>query len=218
MFPVLDQAEVDRLRRFGSPRSFAAGEALVRVGEPGHGLFLIVSGQVQITRGNPEQTAIVTHGPGSFVGELAQLTGRPILVDGYAVTPVEAVVIPPEWLRALLVAEADLGERIMRALILRRVGLLETPGVGAIIVGRSGDADVLRLQGFLDRNGEPHQTMDPETDPEARALIRARPSSPAASAWSGRSTRTGCSTSPSWARGRLDLPPPSTPPPRAWRC
>jgi thioredoxin reductase (NADPH) len=83
---------------------------------------------------------------------------------------VEALVIPPEKLRALLVAEADLGERIMRALILRRVGLIERE-VGPIVVGDDEDADVLRLANFLRRNGHPHQRLDPATDPDARALL-----------------------------------------------
>ena len=38
---------------------------------------------------------------------------------------VEALLVPPEQLRALIIAEADLGERIVRALILRRVALIE---------------------------------------------------------------------------------------------
>jgi thioredoxin reductase (NADPH) len=74
-------------------------------------------------------------------------------------------------MRALLVAEAELGERIMRALILRRVGLLETGVGGPVIVGRPDNGDVLRLVGFLRRNGHPRQNLDPETDPEAKALI-----------------------------------------------
>jgi thioredoxin reductase (NADPH) len=71
----------------------------------------------------------------------------------------------------LLIAEAELGERIMRALILRRVGLLETGAGGPIIVGRADSADVLRLQGFLRHNGHPHQLLNPEIDDEAKALI-----------------------------------------------
>ena len=105
------------------------------------------------------------------MGELAQLSGRPALVDAYAAGAVEALLIPPERLRALLVAEAELGERIMRALILRRVGLLQTGAGGPVIVGRPGNGDVLRLVGFLSRNAHPHDRLDPETDPEARALI-----------------------------------------------
>ena len=89
----------------------------------------------------------------------------------YAQDAVEALVIPPERVRAMFVAEAELGERIMRALILRRVGLLETGAGGPVIVGRTGDGDVLRLEGFLARNGHPHQRLDPETDAEAKALI-----------------------------------------------
>ena len=42
-----------------------------------------------------------------------------------ALSDVEAIVIPPAQLRDVMVQEAELGERIMRALILRRVGLLE---------------------------------------------------------------------------------------------
>ncbi len=83
----------------------------------------------------------------------------------------QALIIPPDRLRALLIAEAELGERIMRALILRRIGLLETGSGGPIIVGRADNGDVLRLQVFLRRNGHPHQLLNPETDAEARALI-----------------------------------------------
>src|SRR5262249_42208138 len=63
------------------------------------------------------------------------------------------------------------GERIMRALILRRVGLLETGAGGPVIVGRSEHPDVLRLEGFLARNGPPRLKPDPEADPGAKALI-----------------------------------------------
>ena len=54
----------------------------------------------------------------------------------------------------MLIAEAELGERVMRALILRRVGLIEA-GAGPIIVGDEANADVLRLVNFLRRNGHP---------------------------------------------------------------
>jgi thioredoxin reductase (NADPH) len=42
---------------------------------------------------------------------------------------------------------------------------------GPVIVGRPENGDVLRLEGFLARNGHPCQRLDPETDPEAKALI-----------------------------------------------
>src|SRR6202012_5834939 len=73
-------------------------------------------------------------------------------------------------LRAALVAEATLGERIMRAMILRRVTLLETGSGGPVIIGPADDPDVLRLEGFLVRNGHPRQRLDRRTDIDALAL------------------------------------------------
>jgi thioredoxin reductase (NADPH) len=173
MFPTLDAAEIDRMRRFGEVRRFAVGEALSHVGQVGLGVLVVLAGAVEITRRDEAGRAqpIVTHLPGAFMGELAQLSGRPSLVDAIARKPVEVLVIPPDRLRALLVAEAELGERIMRALILRRVGLLETGAGGPVIVGRPESGDVLRLASFLRRNGHPHLQLDPDTDTEARALI-----------------------------------------------
>jgi thioredoxin reductase (NADPH) len=173
MFPTLKPEEVERLRRFGEVRAFASGEVLAKAGDVGPGLLMILAGKVDITRraAADRDELIVTHGPGEFMGELAQLAGRPALVDAHAVEPGQVLVISPERLRTLFVAEADLGERIMRALILRRVGLLETGAGGPVIVGRADNGNVLRLEGFLRRNGHPHQQLDPEADPEARALI-----------------------------------------------
>jgi thioredoxin reductase (NADPH) len=171
MFPRLSDDEIARLSRFGEPRSYSAGNYIVRAGEKGPGLMLILSGSVDVTqndRGQPKH--IVTHERGNFMGELAQLSGRPYLVDEQALTDVEAIAIPAERLRAMLIAEAELGERIMRALILRRVGLIEA-GAGPIIIGDEANADVLRLVNFLRRNGHPYRQLDPQEDSCASTLV-----------------------------------------------
>jgi len=171
MFLRFTDAEIERLSRFGELHSYRAGEMLARVGEAGPGVMLILSGQVEVTRPDgPSREHIVTHERGNFMGELAQLSGRPYLVDERALTDVEAVAIPPDRLRALLIAEADLGERIMRALILRRVGLIEA-GAGPVVIGNEADADVLRLVNFLRRNGHPYRNLDPANDSCARTLV-----------------------------------------------
>jgi len=173
IFPKLDEVEIERLLRFGEVSCFAAGESLAEVGKVGRGLLLILAGAVDVIRRDQlgHHDLIVTHEPGSFLGELAQLAGRPSLVDAHATRPGRALIISPERLRALLVGEAEIGERIMRALILRRVGLIETGIGGPIIIGRADHPVVLRLEGFLSRNGHPFQHLDPEVDPEAKTLI-----------------------------------------------
>jgi thioredoxin reductase (NADPH) len=172
MFPRLGDDELARLARFGRPRHYAAGETAVAVGEAGPGLLLILSGRLEVrqeSRTGPN-IPIVTHERGSFAGELAQLSGRPSLVEAVALSDVEAIAIPPDRLRAVLIAEAKLGERIMRALILRRVGLIAA-GAGPVIIGGEGDADVLRLVNFLRRNGHPYQVLDPASVSCASTLL-----------------------------------------------
>lgn len=172
-FPTLSEADIDHMRRFGEASFYAAGEHIIRAGDVAPGLIVVLSGRVDITQdgGLGRRETIVTHGPGSFVGELAQLSARPSLVNAEAAEPVEAFVIPSQRVRDLMVQEANLGERIMRALILRRVGLLESATSGPIIIGPSGNADVLRLQGFLARSGQPHRVLDSASDPCAKTLV-----------------------------------------------
>ena len=173
IFPKLDPLEIERVRRFGDVRSFAAGERIMTAGQVSPGLVVMLAGRVSVTAhdhlGIGKQ--IVTHAQGNFMGELAELAGRPALVDATAAEAVEALIIPPERLRALMVAEAELGERIMRALILRRMAILQSGVGGSIVLGRAENGDVLRLQSFLRGNGQPHQLLNPETDVSAKALI-----------------------------------------------
>lgn len=172
-FPTLELSEIERMRRFGTLRSYKSGDILAQAGKVSEGFTVILSGKVAVARhaSSGQGPLIVRHVAGSFLGELAQLAGRPALVDAHAEGQVEALVIPPDRLRALMIAEAELGERIMRALIIRRIGLLEEGSGGPVIIGHSESSDVLRLAGFLRRNGHPHQKLDPENDSEARALI-----------------------------------------------
>ena len=118
MFPVFTPAEIESIRRFGSPVRFAAGARIVATGEPIPGMHVILAGRVAILQRHPfiDETPVVEHGPGEFIAEIASLTGRSALIDARAMTDVEALLVPPEQLRALLIADAELGERIMRAL------------------------------------------------------------------------------------------------------
>jgi thioredoxin reductase (NADPH) len=172
-FPELTAPEIARMRRFGELRHYKDGETLFKTGKPGPGMFVILSGHVAITQrdGLGHVTPVIDQGPGQFLAEIGQLSGRAALVDGHAEGDVETLLIPPERLRALLVAEADLGERIMRALILRRVSLIQGGVGGPVLIGPTNSSGVVRVQGFLTRNGIPHHLLDPERDHDAAELI-----------------------------------------------
>ncbi|WP_407150324.1 FAD-dependent oxidoreductase [Bradyrhizobium sp. ORS 86] len=172
-FPTLTPHEIERMRRFGEPRSYKDGEALFETGKPGPGMFVVLSGVVAITQrdGLGHVTPIIDQGEGQFLAEIGQLSGRAALVDGHADGDVETLLLPPDKLRALLVAQADLGERIMRALILRRVSLIQGGAGGPVLIGPASVGNMARLQNFLSRNGQPHHFLDPETDKDAADLV-----------------------------------------------
>jgi len=172
-FPTLTAHEIDRMRRFGEVRTYKDGEALFETGKPGPGMFVLLSGHIAITQrdGLGRVTPVIDQGPGQFLAEIGQLSGRAALVDGHSEGDVETLLIPPDKLRALLVAEADLGERIMRALILRRVSLIQGGVGGPVLIGPASLGDMARLQNFLARNGQPHHVLDPAADKDAADLV-----------------------------------------------
>jgi len=174
VFPKLTPQEIDRLRRFGDVRRYAPGEALFVTGDVAPGMYVLIKGSVRVTRRDPlgHAAPIVEQGPGEFVAEVGQLSGQPAFVDVHAIGDVEALLIPPQNLRALMIEEPELGERIMHALILRRVVLIEAGAGGPVLIGPESSPDVIRLQGFLARNAYPHQLLDPEKDEDAARLVQ----------------------------------------------
>jgi thioredoxin reductase (NADPH) len=174
VFPKLTPQEIDRLRRFGEVRRYAPGDALFVTGDVAPGMYVLIKGSVRVTRRDPlgHAAPIVEQGPGEFVAEVGQLSGQPAFVDVHAIGDVEALLIPPQNLRALMIEEAELGERIMHALILRRVVVIEAGAGGPVLIGPESSPDVIRLQGFLARNAYPHQLLDPEKDEDAARLVQ----------------------------------------------
>jgi thioredoxin reductase (NADPH) len=173
MFPLLGEAELARVHRFGTLQAHARGTRLVTAGEPSPGLFVVLKGVLAVSQrdGLGRVTPIVRHGRGHFMGEVGTLSSKPALVDGIAEEDVEVLLLLPGQLRALIIAEADLGERLVRALILRRVALIEAGASGPVLIGQPGSADLVRLQNFLRRNGEPYHVVDAGQDDGAAAMM-----------------------------------------------
>ena len=138
------------MRRFGELRSLQAWRGAVRDRQA---RSRHVRGAVGPCRDHAARRARPCHaddrsGAGQFLAEIGQLSGRVALVDGHAEGDVETLLIPPDKLRALLMAEADLGERIMRALILRRVSLIQGGAGGPVLIGPAALGDMARLAEF----------------------------------------------------------------------
>jgi thioredoxin reductase (NADPH) len=162
-FPQLREAQLDLVKRFADAeaRRFSPEEMIFQIGDRGVPAWFVLEGSADVfgRDGLNQETELRTLGSGHFTGELNQLADKPTLagaragLEGCVALPLEA-----SRLRALIVGTAELGEMIMRAFILRRVGLLER-GVGPVLLGRAGSAHLLRLESFLTRNAYPHLVL-----------------------------------------------------------
>lgn len=176
MFPIFSPPEIASAARFasGPETRFEPGESVYDIGAQGAPAWLVLAGTIEVVRrdGLSREAAVTTHGVGQFTGEVNQLAGRASIAAGRA-GPEGCTALPfdPAHLRALMVGSADVGEVVMRALILRRVSLIEQGGAGTILIGVPGSPDIMRLQNFLTRGGLPHLVLDVGVDEEGRALV-----------------------------------------------
>lgn len=172
-FPTLDAEQIERLSHCGRARPTTVGEIVFEQGDPNPKFFIVLAGELEIVQPGPggAELPIVIHGPGQFTGEANMLSGRPSLVRGRIREAGSILEIDREGLRALVQLDADIGEMIMRAFILRRVSLIAHGYGDAVLIGSVHSADTLRLREFLTRNNHPFAYVDVERDPGVGALL-----------------------------------------------
>jgi thioredoxin reductase (NADPH) len=172
IFPTLTPAQIRRIAPHGDMRAMESGQVLIEQGDRNVPFFVVVSGEVEIVRpSGGVETLITVHGPGQFTGEVNNLSGRPAVVRMRATKQGELIELDRQHMLALVQTDAELGEIMMRAFILRRVELV-TAGVGdVVLIGSTHSAGTLRIKEFLMRNGHPYSYIDLERDPEVQNLL-----------------------------------------------
>jgi thioredoxin reductase (NADPH) len=172
MFPHLTAEQIARLEKVGVRRSVAPGEIVFEQGVALGGMFVVVSGSLEVV--NPSQAGspvVATHQPGQFTGEINMLVGRNSLVRGRAREASELIEIDRETLRRIVQSDQELSEIFLRAFVLRRVALVATTPGDVVLVGSSHSADTLRLREFLSRNGHPHTYLDVDRDHDVQSVL-----------------------------------------------
>ena len=172
VYPRLDERQLTILERYGERRKLKAGDILYSEGDRHIAMFAILSGTIEATRASVQgRQSLGTHGPGSFTGEVGTLAGRAASATTRAVSDCEVIVIDEESLRALVIAEAELSETIMRAYILRRVAFIQGQHAGVVVIGSTASAPTLHLRHFLSRNGQPSAYFDVVEHAETKELL-----------------------------------------------
>src|SRR5713101_5812333 len=172
VFPTLTPAQSRRIAAHGHRRATQPGEVLVEQGDSVVPFFAVVSGELEVVRpSGAAETLVTVHGPGQFTGEVSTLSGRRALFRLRAAKPGEVIELDRQRMLALVQTDAELGEILMRAFILRRVELVAA-GVGdVVLIGSTHSAGTLRIKEFLMRNGHPYSYIDLERDPDVQNLL-----------------------------------------------
>ena len=172
-YPRLSDDAIATLEAGGSRRTVAAGEVLVREGEPAKDFFVILSGKVAVIALDDAGDRRVTrvHGPRRFLGELGDLEGQAAFYTAEVVEPGEVLVVPAQRVRALVAGDPALSDLILRAYLCRR-SLLIQEGAGLRIIGSCFSPDTVRLREFAARNRLPHRWFDLERDARAERLLQ----------------------------------------------
>ncbi len=182
-FPRLSDDQVERATAFGDIESLDDGTLLFERGQRSVDFFIVLDGRVEIyddgvcdDDGNPQ--AIHVHEKHGFTGELDLFSGRKILVHGRLKNDAKqgrVLRVPRHRFARLLSSEPDIGQIVMRAFILRRLGLIDNEQGGVVMVGRRNSSETLKIERFLRRNGYPIKPLhldDPETEDAARQTLK----------------------------------------------
>ena len=172
IFPKLTPAQIRRVAAHGHIRTVERGEVLVEQGDTSGPFFVVITGELEIVRPyGSYETLVTVHDSGQFTGEVNTLSGRRSLVQIRATNPGKVIELDHQNMLTLVQTDAELGEILMRAFILRRVELIAA-GVGDIVlIGSIHSASTLRIKEFLMRNGHPYSYVDLEHDPDVQNLL-----------------------------------------------
>jgi thioredoxin reductase (NADPH) len=170
--PVLDAAQLEVLRSYGSEHDMAAGDVLFADGDLTYDLIVVVSGEARIIErsGQSGETIIATYGHGQFLGEIGLLTGQRAYLSAVASTAGRVLRVPVEQVRVVMAQELGLSELILRTFLLRH-SILTGLGSGLTLIGSRFDAGTRRLLEVLARNRLASRWLELEGSPVAEAML-----------------------------------------------
>jgi CRP-like cAMP-binding protein len=126
LFEGLSRKQLTELARLTEDVDFKAGEILCRQGERGQEFFVIMEGEVEVTR-NGKTVALGRSG--EFFGEISLIENVPRTATLTAKTPIRFFVLTRQSFLPLLDAQPDIERKVLRALAQRLISLSDDPAL-----------------------------------------------------------------------------------------
>jgi thioredoxin reductase (NADPH) len=163
-YPLLTEAMIETLRDYASEETQPAGTIVYYRGQRRIDMVVVIEGNVNIFIENDENSGetVTDLGPNQFTGELNMLNDQPSLVGARISVASVLLRVNRANLRRLMRAEGEIANLILQGFIWRRIGLASKAKVGVTLIGHESEAETLKLQRFLRRNGYPHHVTSVE--------------------------------------------------------
>jgi thioredoxin reductase (NADPH) len=171
--PILTEGMIARIMSYGSVEVVQPNAILSHRGSRNLDLFVVIEGCIELFehKRNGLPAVMMTLTAGQFTGEIDLLSGREALLSCRAVKRSRVLRIQSTTLGELMRAELDIADLVMNTWIDRRAVLVQHAQGGVIIVGHGHDAQTMRMQQFLTRNGYPYKLIDAEANSQAELLL-----------------------------------------------
>jgi CRP-like cAMP-binding protein len=151
LFSTLDPEARRELARAAGDQLFAAGEVIVRQGEHGSSMFVVLRGSVTVVL-EPSGQEVATIGAGGFFGEMSMLTGDPRTASVRAIDDVQVLEIAAPDMRRVAQVTPGLLEHVSEVIAARRVGLAQAEATAAAAAAEHAHAPhslLARIQAYL---------------------------------------------------------------------
>src|SRR6266487_4011730 len=172
LFPRLTPEQIEYLAEIGTQLTFARGDVVFEHGQRETPLYVVQSGAIDIIDHAPEGDRYFTQcRPGTFAADISMFTGEPTLAAGFAAEPTSLVALPPEDVRRVVATTAELGDLLLRTMVIRREWL-QGRGLGQQrLIGSRWSGESFAVRELLERNLVPFTWHDLATDADSRILI-----------------------------------------------
>jgi len=171
-FPCFTEDMIRCIRSYGAEAEYDNGTQVSTAGQREADMFVVLEGSINVYTNNDrtEPESLIELLPLQFTGDLNLLNDQPPLVSARtSADHTRLLRISRQNLRQLMRAEGDIANLITQAFIWRRIGLVSQSKTGVVLFGNEGEAETLKVQQFLSRNGYSFRLVQDQPPAAARA-------------------------------------------------
>jgi thioredoxin reductase (NADPH) len=159
--PNLSPEQIDRIRSVGQLRPVQGGEVLYEPSQPDVPLFIVLKGNVSISRTGEDDKILAVRETGQLTGEMSVISGKRSLLKTRVTDNGSVLELSRDKAFSLMAKDTELGGIFMEAFVARRLLMIQLGEGNVVLFGTRSSARTLALREFLTRNAHLSASLVP---------------------------------------------------------